>query len=405
MSEFSHRSFDASGKVVSGQLDAISQAAATEQLLSQGLTPIEVVAGKAGILMRLNIPLDALQKPGKRDIYGFTRDLARMTRSGLPLERALALANEVAPNKQFARQVEDIQKGVRKGNSFAAALAEQKQLFPPHYVAAIHAGEMSGKLPAALEQLEQMFSRQLAFAERLRSALIYPTVLLLMVCITMVLVVTVVLPQFAPLFEGAEDRLPWLTQAVLAFGELFRQLGLFVLIALLVGAVVIKQQLKKPAVQKRFGNWLLRNKLMQKLVVPVDIIRVVRTLGGAMQGGVKLDTALPMAASTAHNSAIRQSLADMVDGVRKGQFFSSQLDNAVWTTPLLLQMVRVGEETGRLGEMLQNAAQLMEDDYHTTLERFLGLLSPLLTLLMGAMVAVLVGAVLVGMMSINDVAF
>lgn len=402
MPRFSHRSLDAAGKTVSGQISATSLMAATEQLVAEGLTPVNVTEGSADIWMKLNAPVAFWGRPGKRHVYEFTRDLARLTRSGLPLEPALALTAQTTENKIFSHIIADILKRIRKGESLAASLAAESDYFQPFYVAAVHAGEVAGQLPQALEHLEQMIGRQLEFSSRIRSALIYPSILLFMVSITLILVVTVVLPQFAPLFEGAEDKLPRITQFVMAFGSMARDYGLFLVVGLLAIGVYV---LNSPSMRQRLAALAIRSRLGQKLLVPLDVVRAFRTLGGAVDGGVQLDAALPMAAATARNSMIRTDLMSLVSEVRKGALLSTELQAKDWASPVLLQMVRVGEDTGSLGIMLQEASQLMEENYRTSLERFMGLLSPLLTLTMGVVVAVLIGAVLMGMMSVNDIAF
>lgn len=398
MIEFFHRSLDADGNAVSGQVFAVSVAEATDQLMNEGLAPVEIVEGDGSLWTRLNVPVDLFGAPGKRDVHALTRDLARLTRAGLTLERALALTADTFNNDAMRKIISSLQSAIRRGITFASALEDEGDLFPPYFVASINAAEAAGRLPEALAGLEQMLGRQLSFAERVRSALIYPSILLAMVVATLLLVVIVVLPQFGSLFAEAGDSLPGITRFVMGFGDVVRNYGLLMMLILATAIGFLYRYSQSGNGRLKIGQRLIRN----WTATAPDLIRTLRTLGGSLSGGVHLDAAIRMSSKTASNPVIRADMMTIADSVRRGSSLSSELQERLWATPLLVQMVRVGEETGRLGEMLDETASIMEDAYRLRLEKLLNLIGPLLTLLMAGVIATVIGAVLIGMMSISQ---
>jgi general secretion pathway protein F len=398
VTNYFHRSLDAGGKTVSGLVSALSVEEAADQLIREGLAPVEVVEGKGSLWTRLNVSVDLFGAPTKRNVHSLTRDLARLTRAGLTLERALALTADTSESEVMGEIISNLQADVRKGKSFAAALDNESELFPSYYVAAVNAAESAGRLPEALASLEEMLGRQLSFTEKVRSTLIYPSILLVMVVATLLLVVVVVLPQFGPLFNEAGDKLPVVTRVVMKFGDLVREFGAYLLLFLVLALGTLFRYFRSDSVRLKLGEWLIGN----WMATAPDVIRTMRTLGGSASGGVHLDAGIRMSAATATNPVIRDDILAIAESVRRGISLSKELELRPWATPLLIQMVRVGEETGRLGAMLEETANIMEESYRLRLERLLNLIGPLLTLVMAGIVATVIGSVLIGMMSISQ---
>ena len=397
MPTFAHRSISRDGSTVAGTITASTPEEAAERLIQDGMSPIEVAERGLPVWSRINVPVGQLRRPGARDVVAFTRDLARLTKAGLPLDRALALTIVSVQNSQFHHIIGDVRKLVRKGRPLAAALGRFPAVFSPMYVATVRSGEISGQLPATLLHLEGLLDRQIQFRSRVRSALIYPSLLLIAVLATLLLVVIVVLPQFAPLFDDAEHSVSLVTRMVLNVGAWLRFIGPWMLVLFPLGVLAATYALRDPTIRRNVGRRLAGLWLFSR----PDVIASVRTLGATLAGGVPMDSAIALAASTATNPAMRDDLSDIAAQVKRGQPLSAELGKAAWLPPMVLQMARLGEETGRIHETLVEAAHILEQDYQARLERFLQLLGPLLTLVMGGMVAVLVGGVLLGMMSIS----
>lgn len=404
MQTFNYRSLDKDGEVITGSLDAVDMPAAAGELHSRGLVPLDLSADGPTFWMRLNEPVAFLDKPNKREICGFLRDLARLIQAGMPVDGALKLLAGMQKKELFARMLDTIREKVRRGESLAAAMTGYRDEFPVQITAAVQAGEHAGTLADSLSSIATSMDRSLSFQERLRGALIYPAILMIMVSATFALVVTFVLPQFAPLFEGNEDKLPWATRFVMDLSAFLDAYWPF--FAAAIGALVlwILAMRRDTHVRARVFRLLCSVKWLKNWLLTPDIVRFTRTVAVCNQSGMALDKAISMAVEAVQIPHVGEELMRVRAEVRRGDLLSKSLERLGWFPPLALQFTQVGEQSGKLGGMLEEAATIMAQDYEAKLEKALQLVSPILTLVMGGIVALLVGAVMLGIMSINDVA-
>jgi len=403
MADYYYRVLDKEGEVQTGVMDASDVAGASAELYRRGSVPLEISLGKKTLAMRLNEPVTLFNKPGQREVFAFLRDLSRLLRAGLAIDDSFKLLFDMQEKELFLRVLEDMRERLRRGEALAAAMAEHKGLFLIQVVASVHAGELSGTLPQALEAISASMEKALSFKDRLRSAMIYPAILMMMVVGTFVLVLTFVLPQFAPIFEGNEDKLPFVTKLVMSTAAGFRDyFWLVVTIAagLLSGAFWVSYDAQaKAALLRR----ICKIPILKDWLLTPDVIRFVRTLGVCCKSGIALDKAIAMAIESVKMPHLGEDLAHARVMVRRGDLLSVALKGLGWFPPLALQFARVGEQSGNLGLMLEEAATIMVQDFEARLEKALEVLSPVLTLVMGGIVALLLGSVLLGIMSINDV--
>jgi general secretion pathway protein F len=391
-------------EVQTGALEALDLPSATAELHSRGWRPLEVSTGHKTLAMRLNEPVNLFGKPGERDVHGFLRDMARLLRAGLSIDAAMRLIIATTEKELFMRVLEDMRERVRRGEALAASMAEHKHLFSIQVIASVQAGEHSGTLPDALETIAAAMERALSYQDRLRSALVYPAILMMMVCATFVLVMTFVLPQFAPIFNGNEAALPWVTRFVMGLAEVFSRYMWLIAGALLLLLVWVVWAAHNQAMKLRFLRRACNMPGLRRWLITPDVIRFVRTLGVCVRSGLALDKSIAMAIEAVRIPHLGDDLVQTRATVRRGELLSVSLTRLGWMPPLVLQFARVGEQSGNLGPMLEEASTIVAQDYEARLEKALGLLSPLLTLVMGGMVALLVGSVLLGIMSINNVA-
>lgn len=402
--EYSYRALGEDGTVETGKVWAIDIANATAEVYAKGIRPVEISKGKPTWRMRLNEPVTFFEKPNNREIQRFLRDLARLLDSGLALDVALQLLLDMQGNKYFEKLIFEMKERVRQGAALHEVLAKYPDFFPVQICAAIQAGENAGELVETLHVLSSSLDKALTFKERLRAALIYPAILTLMVVATFVLVVGFVLPQFKPIFVGNEERLPGLTRGVMWLGDFLTAYGgvfsLF-LISLIFLAVVF---LKDPVRRVSWYRFWTQFRLFHPWMITPNLLRFIRTLGICSKSGLPLDKALALAIETVNLPHLSNDLAQLRNEIRRGSLLSTAFEARSWLPALVLQFSRVGEETGELGEMLVEAAGILSDEYEAKLEKALTVLSPVLTLVMGAIVALLVGSVLMGIMSVNNVA-
>lgn len=404
MKRFHYRAVTEAGEIVQGELDASSAQAITDRLLDQRQVPMDVreipleSAARSG---GLHLP-ELRSRVSRRQIGLLTHELSTMLTAGLTLEYSLELLEELAETPALEHLLQRLLDRIRRGVSLAEALVEEHGLFPPTYTHLVRAGEVSGSLPAVMARLTEFLAKTQAMRDRVLSALIYPVILLVVVLLTMVLLLTVVLPRFESIFLESGADLPYATQMVLSIGNALQHywwLGGGILLAM-VG--ICHAAWRDPLWRLRIDAWFLRAPLLGALVTKSATASLTRTLGTLVANGISLQVALSLAKETLGNQRLRSALEDAAQNLKEGGSVASSLAKTGCFPRLALQLIRVGEETGKLEAMLTETADLFERETQVTLDRLLSLLVPVLTLGMGVFVALLIGSVMIGLLSVND---
>jgi general secretion pathway protein F len=411
MAHYRYEAIDASGMSHAGEFECASRSTALDELHRRGLTPLaleyQADAHRPGLLHRLRdlMPSADRRVLGVAQLASLTQSLAALLRAGLTIDRALSITATLDNDPRTRGVMSELGKMVRAGRSFADALIESRLALPPYYVGMVQAGEAGGSLPQTLSRLAELLRKQHEIRERIRSALIYPTLLACIVLLTIGLLLTFVLPRFETLFAESETPLPWITRAVLVVGGLVSEY--WWLLALLVAgaAFVARAALRTPWGRERLDSWLLSSRLTFGLPSAIDTARLLRTLSTLLSNGVQIGSAMRIARATLSNLRLRKGLDEAAQRIKAGQSTSAALNAAGVFPAHAIQLARVGEETGRLEELLLEAATILEGESSTRLERLLTLLVPVLTIGMGLVIATLIGSVLIGLLSVNDLAF
>lgn len=412
MALFHYQAVDAQGTTRSGQVESGSRGAALELLHRQGLVPTSVSEGDAAVITRS--PLTRLRERlastsrsrlTNEDLVALTQSLAALLKAGLTIDRALAITANLNQRPHARAFLTELGRSVRGGRSFADALDGSAVVLPAYYIGMVQAGELGGTLGTTLARLGELLRKQHEIRERVRSALIYPGILAAVVAITVVLLLAFVLPRFGALFAESEVALPWSTRAVLAVGTFVSSYwwALALAACALVTAAVLFA--RSPHGRERIDTWLLNSRWTLGLPAAIDTARLLRTLSLLLTSGVALATALRIGRATLTNTRLRAGLDAAARLIKEGASASNALAEVRVFPAHAVQLARVGEETGRLEELLLEAATILEAQSQTSLERLLTLLVPMLTITMGLIVAALIGSVLVGLLSINDLAF
>jgi general secretion pathway protein F len=412
MAHFKYEAVDANGASHAGELESTNRSGALELLQRRGLTPLALndastlaVAPSFLEQVRQLWPASDRTALSTKQLVSLTQSLAALLRAGLTIDRALSITAGLEKHPQTRTVLAELGKSVRAGRTFADALIESKLRLPPYYVGMVQAGEVGGSLAQTLSRLAELLRKQHEIRERIRSALIYPSLLGCVVLLTIVLLLTFVLPRFQTLFAESEAPLPWATRAVLAIGGFVSSFWWLLAILVAAGIAAVLSALKTPRGREWLDAWLLRSRLTLGLPAAIDTARLLRTLSTLLANGVQIGSAMRIARATLSNTRLRKGLDEAAQRIKAGQSTSAAL-NAVAVFPAhAIQLARVGEETGRLEELLLEAATILEGESNTALERLLTLLVPALTVGMGLMIAGLIGSVLVGLLSVNDLAF
>lgn len=398
MPAYRFEALDAAGKSATGLLEADNAKAARAQLRAQALVPLAVAPVAAG---------DARAVRFGRRVFSattlavWTRQLAGLVASGLPLERALtALADEADDTRQ-RELVAHLRAEVNAGSTFARALAAAPREFDDVYRAVVAAGEHSGALGAVLERLADDLEARQALKARLIGATLYPAIVSVIAVAIVVFLVTYVVPQVASVFAGSKRALPVLTVAMLAVSDFVRHWGWLVLLALAAGGAALVLALRSDAFRERFDAGWLKLPLIGRLARGYNAARFAGTLAMLAGAGVPILKALQAAAETLGNRALRADAMDALVQVREGAPLAAALAAKKRFPGLLAMFARLGEQTGTLPQMLQRAASQQGAEVQRRALALATILEPLLIVVMGVLVMLIVLAVLLPIIQLN----
>lgn len=403
---FRYKAVDPQGKTLEGEMEARDQSAVIERLHDLGHLPIradEVAAtASRGWLSR---ELFTTHKVSRRDVVILTRELATLLDARLPLDHSLEILIVLTDNKPARRLLEDILERVRGGASLGDALSAEGEVFPRFYVSTVQAGEASGSLELVLNRLAEFMDRSQALRESTRSALIYPVILLVMAGLSVLVLLTVVIPQFTPLFEDARAALPWPTQVIVDLGEAFEAYWWVVAIAIVGIVAVVRRQLAQPASRTRWDALVLRLPLVGDLVAKVEMARFSRTLATLFANGVTLLAALSIAKASIGNAVMVKAIDALSTSAKEGEGLARPLLEGQVFPKLAVHLVGVGEESGRLEEMLFKVADIYDREARQAIDRLLALLVPGLTIGLGLLVAGIIMSILSAILSVYELPF
>ena len=408
MPEFAWRAAQADGRLVEGRSEAAAADAVMRQLRERGLTPIQVqvaaAAGAPAAGMGRGRQRAARGPVNRQDVLAFTSELSIMLRAGLALDNALRVLIEMSPKPSVRQLLDGVLEDVKGGVTFSRALLKHEALFGDFYINMVRSGEASGKMSDVLERLVEHMERLRALRENVVSATLYPAILLGVAVLSLVGMLGFVVPQFERLFQDMGDALPLPTRVVMAMGQAFQQHGLVMAIAALLIGWLGWRWLRSPGGRSWWQRRVLGLPVVGPLLYKFELTLFARSLGTLLGNGVPLLTALDIATETVGNVNLRQPLAKMAPLVKEGTRMVRAMEASGVFEPLAINLIRVGEETGRIGPMMNELADVLDREVETGIKRALTLLEPLLILVLGVLIAAIIVSILLGILSINDLA-
>lgn len=418
MPDFLWKAAQANAKITEGRLQAASLPQAMQQLRRLGLTPLEITeAGTpAPSPANLTSPGKAVATSTKRpgrfasntitapDLLVMTSELSIMLKAGLALDNALRVLIGMNAKPAMVALTQRLLDDVKSGVPLSRALAAHPLQFGDFYINMIRSGEASGQLSSVLERLVEHLERLRALRESIVSATIYPAILLGVAVLSIVAMLGFVVPQFETLFNGMGDALPTPTRIIMAVGRAFTQYGPAIGLGLLGLFVALRRAAQTPAGRQWRQAQALRLPFLGPLMLKYDLTLFARALGTLLGNGVPLISALNIAIQTVGNAKLRQALESVVPKVKGGAKMVDALKASGIFEPLAISLIRVGEETGRMGPMLLELARLFNRDVETGIKRGLTLLEPLLILVLGLLIATIIVSIMLGILSVNDLA-
>jgi general secretion pathway protein F len=407
MALYRYKAVNPAGDIAAGELDAANESEIVDRLRDQGLMPMQVVAAAGDRLATAAKPGQkkswfAPRRVTRDHVLAFTRELATLLHAGLPLDRALEILIGLATAPPVAVLLQTIRDSIRGGKSLSQAIDMHREVFSRFYVNIVRAGEAGGALGVVLSRLAETMERNKELRESIKAALIYPTILICVAVASVMVLLVWVVPQFQQTFAQAGKALPLPTQVVIFVGTGLRKY--WWLIALIVAAAVwlIRRRLARPEVRFRWDRRLLRLPLLGDLLAKVEVARLARTLATLLANGVTLLAGLSIVKDTMTNSVLASALDGVVTRLREGKGFGRPLIETGLYPRLATQMILVGEESGRLEEMLQRIADVYDREVQMAVRRFLAVLEPVLILSLAVLIGGIVLSILVGMMAMSE---
>lgn len=403
MPAFRYEAVDAAGLGSKGVVHADSARAARSDLRARGLLPLGLDA--------ISGDVDAAGKTRSRhfgeklsvvELSLFTRQLASLLEANLPLEQAFTALLEQAERSYVRDLVAAIRAEVMAGATLADAMAQHPRDFADIYRALVASGEQIGQLAGVLSRLADYIERRNALIQKVRLAFTYPAIVTAVAFAIVIFLLTYVVPQIVSVFANTKQQLPLLTVAMLAISDFVRNWGWLVALLVMAGLFSWHQALKNPAVKMRWHTWLLTAPLVGKFERSLNTARFASTLAITTSSGVPILRALQTSRDTLSNVAMRMQVEEATNSVREGVSLASALSAHKHFPPMLIHMIRAGEVTGELPAMLSRAASVQEQDLERRAMTIAGLLEPALILSMGVVVLLIVLAVLMPIIEINQ---
>lgn len=398
---FEYKAVAPSGETVRGNMEAVSEAAVIAKLQEMGNIPLSAnAAGQGGF----SLDSLSLKRRGMnvREVGQFTQQLATLLGAGLPLDRSLQVLLELAENARVEQTITAIRDQVRGGGSLSDALDAQHGSFTRLFINMVRAGEVGGSLDTTLERLADYLERSKDLKDSVVSAMIYPIMLMVLAGGSLVLLLVYVIPQFTPIFEELGGDLPTITKIVLAVGSVLQNFWWGLIGLTILGVYLFRRMLANPEQRLRWDTRVLGMRWVGDLVAKMEIARLSRTLGTLLINGVPLLSGLSISRNVLTNSLLRQDLDATTQQVKTGGGLAHNLAESGNFPRLALQMVSVGEETGKLDVMLLKVADTYDKEVRYTIDRLLAIFTPFITLLMAVMIGTIVMSVLMAIMGINE---
>lgn len=392
MASFEYTGKSISGDIESGLLDASDESSALKLLRDKQITPIKIIQTKSSDkrseqkkdkqihFLTPNVSLD--------DLIIFTRQMYSLTKSGIPIIRSVAgLAN--TRSLRLKQALLDVVSKLEKGRSFSSALSQHSSIFNQLFVSVIHVGENTGQLDEAFKQLSSYLEREQETRKQIKAATRYPIFVIVALVIALVIMNVFVIPVFAGMFSKFGADLPLMTKFLLGMSDFFVNRWYVLLATILVLVLITKQYIDTQKGRLAWDHLKIRLPIIGSIVERSLLARFSRSFSMMLKAGVPLTTSLTLVADTVSNAFMAKALIDMRVRIEKGESLSRVANASGLFTPLVMQMINVGEETGRVDELLQEVADFYEREINYDLSSLTSKIEPILIVIVAAMVLVL----------------
>lgn len=404
MAAYEYSALNGKGKQEKGLIEADTPRQARQLLRERGLSPLDIaeVAEDSSRISQSNLFKRGGGGISATELSLFTRQLATLSRSGLPLDEALTAVADQSESKRIKRIALGVRAGVIEGNTLANSLNQFPNVFPPLFRATIEAGEHSGKLDHILERLAEYVERRQVMQSKMMLAAFYPIILTVVAIGVVTALLTYVVPQVVQVFQDIHAELPILTRGLIATSDFLRDWGIYLVILIAAGAFMFARMLNNDVFKRRVHSFQLRVPLVGRLTRGANTGRFTRTLGILFGSGVPILDAMRIGTQVVTNLPMREAIEEAASKVREGASLSRSLGASKLFPPITVHLIASGESSGRLDDMLDRAAENQEREVETLVAAMMGVFEPILILTMGGVVLLIVLAILLPIFDLNQ---
>ena len=396
MANYSYKGRDSQGKLVSGKLESQNQDALVQSLMAKGITPteIKVVKNNSGNidlsqLLTRSIPL--------AELVIFARQMYSLTRAGIPMIRAIKGLSESSSHAKLKDVLNDVVVRLNSGNTLSTSMAAHPQVFASIFVSIVRVGENTGRLDDSFLQIANYLELEMDTRRRIASAIRYPIFVLVAISAALVILNIFVIPTFANMFNKFGVELPWATRALLASSAFFVNYWHVLIIALFGAMIGFKYYIQTDKGKLRWGLFYIRIPIVGPVIEKTLLSRFARSFSLMLKGGVPLNNSLTLVSSTVDNAWMEVRILDMRAGIEEGKSLTITASESGMFTPLILQMISVGDETGQVDDLLLEAAQFYEREVDYELQSLTAKIEPILIGIVAVMVLILALGIFVPM--------
>ncbi len=402
MTLYYYKAITMDNNTVEGQMEAESKQTVASKLQEMGYFPVSMWEADTDSNGDNKFFSKSISQD---DVLLLTQKLAVTMKAGLTLDSALNLLIETAESPKLKAMLEKVTLSVHNGVSLSDAFEQHSNAFDRFYLNTLRAGEAAGTLDLVLSRLTVHLEHARTIKKKLQAALIYPTVLMSVAILTLLILLLYVVPQFQTLFAEMGQELPFSTQVVITVAEGIKLYGWIVVLLTIVFVLLIKRRLRDREKRQPIDQILLSLPFVSDILIKLEVARFSRTLATLLSNGVPVLTALNVVCASLKNTVIQQLVESVKESVQQGQGVAAVLLKQPIFPPMAVQLIRMGEETGELTPMLEQVADIYDEELSDSIQRFLTLFEPILVISLGIVIAAIIISVLLAILALNDFAF
>jgi len=402
---FEYKATSVDGKIFEGQREDSDQSAVISWLQASGYIPIYAKEANSSTIQAWQKTFPFSKKSiTANQLLEFTEQLSTLVKAKLPVDYALRIFKDLSEHENVRKMSTLLLEDVEAGSDLSSALEKQKAIFSSYYINMVRASEASGNLEIGLSRMYQYLDSAKTMRDKLVSSLIYPTILIVVAVMSLAVIMTFVVPKITELFAGNEELLPFSTKVVISASNVFSNYWWLLILILMATIFLVRYLLTSAKYRPFWDARLVKAPFFGDLIIKHETAKFTGSLGSLLSNGVPVLSALPIAKANLTNSLLLKNISQAMEQFKEGKSLFHTLNIVKLFPPLALQMIKVGEETGELDSMLIRVSEIYEKETSNALQRVVNLFEPVIIILLGIVIGGIIVSILLGMVSINDLA-